>query len=302
MTLTARQKAERLTGVGASEVLAALGKDPRCTPLVLYQRKTGESTAPELENDPRVHFGTLLEPVLRQEFARRSHLRVIQRRNTLRHPTAPLVGHLDGWIPARKCGLEIKTADRYEADDFGEEDTDQVPLRYFFQCSAYMAITGAAEWFLVVLIGGNDYRQYHLTRQPELEDMMLTAVHRFWWHVEHASPPAPITPEDVRLRWPRDLGSAILATDMIIGTTAHLSQLRHDLQTLQREYDEDLVSVQKFMAENAELVGPEGRLLATWRTARASRRLDINALTKDHPELAAQYMREIPGSRRFLLK
>ena len=40
--LTAIQKANRMLGVGCSEVLAALGKDPRCSRLELYSRKVGD--------------------------------------------------------------------------------------------------------------------------------------------------------------------------------------------------------------------------------------------------------------------
>jgi predicted phage-related endonuclease len=302
MALTAQQKLDRLQGVGASEVLAALGKDPRCSPLKLYGRKLGELPEPNLDNEERVLFGNLLEPVIRTETARRLNTRIIQRHKTLYHREAPLLGHVDGWIPALRCGLEIKTADRFEAEDFGTEDSDQVPVRYYMQCAAYMAITEANEWRLAVLIGGNVLRMYRIARDPGIEQMIVEGVRRFWDHVTRLEPPDPTTPEDVRLRWPKDFGSTVLATDEIARSVTRLREMRADVAQLEAQCDCELVTVQKFMAENSELVDSAGNLLATWRTAKPSHRLDTKALIESDPRLCAQYMREYPGSRRFLLK
>lgn len=302
MPLTHEQKQNRLRGVGGTEVLAALGKDPRCSPLELYKRKVGEIREPDLAADARVHFGTVLEPVIRQEFARRMNLRVIQRHVTLYHPAAPLLGHIDGWIPAIRSGVEIKTADRFEADEFGEEGSDQVPVRYFVQCCAYMAITNADEWHLAVLVGGNDYRQYKIPRDREIEDLILTGVRRFWTHVEQLEPPDPITPEDVRLRWPRDFGTFAVAPLEVIEACSRLRQLRASLKDLEGQCTAEAVTIQKCMAESSELVDEEGNLLATWRTARGTQRFDAKALAAEFPQLYSQFTREVPGSRRFLLK
>jgi putative phage-type endonuclease len=302
MPLTARQKAHRQAGVGASEVLAALGKDPRCSPLALYGRKVGEVAAPQLEDDERVLFGQLLEPVIRKEVERRMGVKVIQRHQTLYHPEVPLLGHVDGWMPALRSGLEIKTADRFEADEFGEEGSDQVPPRYFIQCAAYIAITDAEEWHLAVLIGGNTLKRYRIPRDPSIEDMILQGVADFWRHVERMIPPDPTTPEDVRLRWPRDFGGTIVANPAIEHTALRLREMRADMSQLAAQCESDTVDIQKFMEANSELVSERGEVLATWRTARPSSRLDTKRFAADYPALYAECLREVPGSRRFLLK
>ena len=300
--LTAQQKAHRLRGVGASEVLAALGKDPRCTPLELYGRKVGEVPEPNLASDERVLFGQLLEPVIRGEFARRMNVRVVRRHQTIYHRDVPLLGHLDGWMPALRSGVEIKTADRFEADEFGEEGTDQVPPRYFIQCAAYIALTDASEWHLAVLIGGNQLRTYRIPRDQQIEEMILDGVSAFWQHVTRMEPPDPTTPEDVRLRWPKDFGTTVVASDEVVNATTRLRAMREDLAQLTAQCDCDALTIQKFMAEHAELIDADGNVLATWRTARPSYRMDVKALTADYPQMASAYMREVPGSRRFLLK
>jgi predicted phage-related endonuclease len=302
MTLTAQQKTNRLRGVGASEVLAALGQDSRCSRLKLYGRKLGTLSSDDLDSDERVLFGQLLEPVIRKEFARRLGVRVIQRHQTLYHPAVPLLGHVDGWIPTKRCGVEIKTADRFESEEFGDEGSDQVPTRYYIQCSAYMAITDAHEWHLAVLIGGNCFKTYVITRDPQIEAVILDGVRDFWRHVESLTPPDPTTPEDVRIRWPRDLGTTIQATEDVELCVARLRELKSQIAELEAQRDCELVQVQKFMQDHAQLVDRSGDVLATWRAARPSQRLDAKALAADYSALYAQYMREVPGSRRFLLK
>jgi putative phage-type endonuclease len=302
MPLTATQARARKRGVGASEALAALGKDPRCSRLELYKRKVGELPELDLSDDPRVHFGHKLEPVIREEFAQRIGQKVIVPRRTFRHPTVPLLGHPDGWIPMLSEGVEIKTADKFEADEFGEQESDQVPVRYLIQCTGYMILTGAKRWHLCVLIGGNDLRTYVIEVDPQIVEAILVGVREFWSHVEQCRPPDPATPEEVRLRWPKDLGTTAIATPEIAELCAELGLAKSDLKAAETREESLKADVCKFMQEAAQLVDADGRLLATWRTAKPSQKFDLGRFEKENPGLYQQYLREVPGSRRFLLK
>ena len=302
MSLTAEQVQNRLRGVGSSELLAALGKDHRCSRLELYKRKVGELPEPDLSNDERVRFGVLLEDVIRQEFARRIGCEVIVPKQTMFHPEVPLLGHPDGWMPALGYGAEIKALDKFGADEFGEDETDQVPVRFLVQCTGYMALTNANRWKLCVLFGGNDLRIFDIPRDPQLESAILAGVNEFWSHVEQRRPPNPETPEEVRIRWPKDTGRTVFATDEIIVSCAHLSAAKGDLKQAERQEAEIKADIQRFMEDASELLGPDGKPLATWRTAKASLKFETDRFAADHPELYKQYTREQPGSRRFLLK
>jgi len=303
MPLTRKQLAARSRGVGGSEMFAALGKDPRCSRLELYMRKVGELPEPDFDGDERVRFGTLLEPVIRQEFARRTGYHVIGRRQTYVHRSEPIIASPDGLIPSIGAGVECKAADKFEAEEFGEPESDQVPVRYVVQCATYMVVRDAPEWYLAVLIGGNDFRIYRIPRDPDLEAAIVAGARDFWSHVERRRPPDPATPDDVRLRWPKDLGLTVHATPAIAETCAELSAAITRRKAAGITEDTLKMEIQQFMADASELVDVDGRKkLATWRSARASRRFDAERFATDHPELYAQYLREQPGSRRFLLK
>lgn len=302
MSLTAVQIEARKRGVGGSELLAALGKDSRCSRLELYKRKVGELPDPDFSDDERVRFGNLLEPVIRQEVGRRLKTQILIPEHTLFHPDAPLLGHPDGWFPAWNEGLEIKTCDKYEADEFGEEESDQVPIRHLVQCSGYMALTGAKKWRLAVLIGGNDLRLYEIPRDEQLEAAILAGVRVFWKHVQTLQPPDPGTPDEVRMRWPKDLGTEIRATPQIVELCGRLAVTRTERKAAEESEEALKSDVQCFMKEAAQLIGPDGRALATWKTAKSSMKFDVERFAKDHPGIHAKYLREVPGSRRFLLK
>lgn len=302
MTLTAEQIETRKRGVGGSEILAAIGKDPRCSRLELYKRKVGELPELDLSDNERVRFGNLLEPVIRGEFSRRMGCEVIVPTQTLIHPNAPLLGHPDGWMPALSKGLEIKTADKYEADEFGEQDSDQVPVRYLVQCAAYMALTDAESWYLCVLIGGNDLRTYEIPRDPQIEAAVLAGASEFWSHVERRTPPDPMTPEEVRLRWPKDTGATAVASLEASSACWQLRDVKHELKQFELREEELRSEIQRCMQEAGNLVDSDGTLLATWRTAKPSMKFDTEAFAAAHPELYAQYCKSVPGSRRFLLK
>lgn len=303
MSLTAEQLEARKHGVGGSEILAALGKDSRCSRLELYKRKVGEMAEPSFADNERVYFGQLLEPVIRDEFARRIGQKIIVPAQTMFHPYAPILGHPDGWMPAMNRGVEIKAADKYEAEEFGEEESDQVPVRYLMQCAVYMALTNAESWYLCVLIGGNNLRIYQIPRDPEIEAFVLAGAASFWSHVEKRDPPTPETPEDVRLRWPKDIGGVITATPEIETLCAELRTAKDELKRATEREEELKTQIQIFMRDAANLHAPNAiKPLATWRTAKASHKFDEDKFATAHAALYKQYQREVPGSRRFLLK
>ena len=53
---------------------------------------------------------------------------------------------------------------------------------------------------------------------------------------------------------------------------------------------------------NDELQAIDGRTLATWKSAKPSKRFDAELFRSSYPDLYAQFVVEQPGARRFLLK
>jgi hypothetical protein len=53
---------------------------------------------------------------------------------------------------------------------------------------------------------------------------------------------------------------------------------------------------------HAEKLTHAGKILATWKCAKASNRIDTKAMVQAQPEIAAVFTASVLGSRRFLLK
>jgi hypothetical protein len=52
----------------------------------------------------------------------------------------------------------------------------------------------------------------------------------------------------------------------------------------------------------AEKLTHRGRVLATWKCAKSSQRLDSKSMAAAHPEIAKEFTNTVLGSSRFLLK
>jgi hypothetical protein len=56
------------------------------------------------------------------------------------------------------------------------------------------------------------------------------------------------------------------------------------------------------MQQRATLKAFDGSILATWKTAKPSKRFSADLFKQAMPEMYEKFMVEQPGSRRFLIK
>lgn len=279
-------------GLGGSEALAYCGKDPRCTMLELYEQKIAappKGDAP-LDDDPRREWGHRLEPVVRQWLEEKINLRIVKPLSMYRSKSVPMmIGHVDGITQEPKpAGVEIKTADKFMAAEFGDIDTDQVPVRYILQVTHYMVVTGLRRFHIAVLIGGNEPKKYVVDFDPELAGMLIANARLFWSHVETHTPPDPKTLADTARRWPRSLEKSVIATPSIIESLCTLKAKRAAQKCAEEEGDALEVLIKASMADASALTDGNHQLLATWRSQSRSR-FDVGRFTAEHPEFVDQY-------------
>jgi predicted phage-related endonuclease len=129
-----------------------------------------------------------------------------------RHPTHDcLLANVDGIIVGQRKGLEIKTANARMAEEWGEPGTDLIPTQYVVQVCHYMLVTGYREWDVAALIGGSDFRVYHLRADPEFEAFMLETLPRWWadYVLTGCEPPIDASEASKRYlhrKYPREAG------------------------------------------------------------------------------------------------
>jgi predicted phage-related endonuclease len=270
-----------------------------------------------------MRWGTYAEEFVAREYADRTG-RQVQRYNTmLRHPDAPLIGHIDRLVVpegAKRAshrqeirtdlGLECKTVSAFAAgrdSEWGPEGTDQTPGQYLVQCAAYLALTGCQHWDLAALIGNHDFRIYHFHRDHDLEGYLLEESSRWWRdHVIADVPPNPVTEAEARERWPRHAdGKIIYATDDVGQQLRQLAEIRKAMRAL--EISEKAVKDDLYPTlADAEVVIYNGEEMATYRANKDSLKTNWQevaqeyAMWLDAPDaerIRQDHTRIIPGAR-----
>lgn len=217
MTLNAQQLAARSLGLGGSDAAAALGLSPWKTPLELFREKRGEDAGTIAESEP-MRWGSLLEPVIRQEYSSRTGRVVRVPETTLVHPAhAFMIANLDGLTDDGRL-LEVKTA--RSAQDWGEPGTDAIPQHYLLQIQHYLIVTALPIADVAVLIGGSEYRQYEIPADAELQEMLVEGELEFWQRVESGEAPdadltSPRALDIVRKLFPDTNGQRVTADEAL---------------------------------------------------------------------------------------
>jgi putative phage-type endonuclease len=188
--LTTEQLEERRTGIGGSDVASIVGLSPWKTANAVYLEKRGEIEDEDISEKPVIIFGNMLEQVVADFYTRQTGEKLEKRNKLIRHKKYPqLIANIDRKIVGRPAVFEAKTADKFTIGKWGEDGSDDVPEHYRVQVEHYFNVTGYDEGVLAVLIGGNEFRQYPITRDQELSEMLMEQCLHFWEKVEKGFPP-----------------------------------------------------------------------------------------------------------------
>lgn len=178
----------RKEGIGGSDVSVICGINKYKSALELWLEKRGYK-----ENDEAgesAYWGTTLEPIVREEFVKRTSLEVETISLMLKHPKYDfMIANVDGIVndnEGKKCIFEAKTASAYKLDQWKD---DEIPEEYMLQIQHYMAVTGYERTYIAVLIGGNTFKYKAIDRDDELIDMIISIEENFWNCVINDVPP-----------------------------------------------------------------------------------------------------------------
>jgi putative phage-type endonuclease len=306
----------RPLGLGGTDIGAILGLSPYKTPLELWSELIS-SEHPADRDLIHLRFGQHAESFIATEYERATNLFTTVHSPTLFHKKHGFMfGHVDrfvletpdtpavvkGTIKADKL-LECKTSSAFNKNDWGEPGTDLVPPHYLVQCAWYMSITECKSADLAVLIGNSDFRVYTIERDLELEGLLLSHAQHFWHeHVLAKKPPEPISVQDAAILYPKEApNSSVLANERILQSITAYRQACTQSQTLSENCEKLKLEIIKYMG-HAEKLTHSGKTLATWKCAKASKRVDTKALAQAHPDIASAFTASVLGTRRFLLK
>ena len=78
--------------------------------------------------------------------------------------------------------------------------------------------------------------------------------------------------------------------------------VKEEIKRLEEKEEHLLTAIQNHMQWSSELVSFDGKVLATWKSSKGSKRFDAKLFQAQQPELYEKFVVETQGSRRFLLK
>nr|DAX37323.1 MAG TPA: Exonuclease [Caudoviricetes sp.] len=283
---------QRKKGIGGSDIAAILGVSKFKTALDVYLSKTTDQ--PEQKGE-HLYWGHALENPIIDRFIRDTGANVIRQPEMRRHPDYEwAIANADALITNSdtiEAILEIKTSSAFKSREWGADDTDEVPIEYIAQVQWYMWIYNLQEAYIAALIGGNQYRQYHITRDDELIAMLAEKAQAFWQnHVIPRIPPNPQDGADAQKLYPSDNGDTAEADSDTLTAYAELRELKAQEKELKAQIaaKEDLL---KIKIGSYSAMQTNGNTLFTWK-AQSSSRFDSKAFQAAHPDLYRQYTKQ----------
>ncbi|MCX4025080.1 YqaJ viral recombinase family protein [Endozoicomonas sp. SM1973] len=292
----------RRMGMGGSDIGAILGLNPYKTPLQVWKEKVGE-VGPDQAGEA-AYWGTQLEPVVAQEYTKRTGHKIQRINRVIHHADMPwMAANIDriiwqnGKAPVVKNKirskhlLECKTASPF-AKEWGEENTDEIPHSYWLQCTWYLATLNADICDVALLKGGQQYLQYRVERNPQVETMMIERARQFWVdHVIAGVPPEPTALNEVNEFFKKDNGQSVLADHETQVSIEKLKELKSKIKALEKLADVHETKIKKCLGEAANLIDNHGNKIATWK-AQNSNRFDGKGFKAAHPALAKKFMKQ----------
>lgn len=215
--MTLPQPNHRQKFIGGSDIAAILGVSPYKTATDLWLDKI-KPAVEDGRNAAAKRRGSRLEPYILDMIREEHGLQIV----------AQNVRYIDGDVPFFAAeidaqtadeNIEIKTVHPFKAKEWGDLETDNLPLHYVAQVQWGLGITGRHLCHVFALIG-DDLRPYVVERDDELIGVMRQRAVDFWkqFVIPQAQPPLDFadrkTLDTLRKLYPGTDGSTLEATPM----------------------------------------------------------------------------------------
>lgn len=315
----------RRTYLGASDVAAIMGMSPWATPADVYYRKRGEDDKAKVDPVRQKIFrrGKRLEPIVIEMLKEELGIEVTKV-STDAEPNRYVDSEFDflaaeidfewrvreedrqrfPWARNLEVGSiqngEIKTVSPFQAKEWGEMDTDEVPIYYAFQSMQGLGITHRDVCMYGTLFGADNLVTYGLLADPECIAAMRARAVAFWQeHVLAGVVPPPQTIEDLQRMYLRATLSTLTATPDIAEFVRQLHEVKDQKKAAEDRETELEFQIQNALGEHEALVDAKGKPIATWKNSQHSG-LNQARLKEERPEIHAEYYESRP-MRRFYL-
>jgi putative phage-type endonuclease len=298
--LTEQQLEQRRQGIGGSDAAAVVGLSRYKTPVDVYLQKLG--LAPDDEESEAAYWGNVLEAVVASEFVRINNELFKHSGDLIKSKKYPwMIANVDRLLSHKNAVLECKTASAYKSGEWGEENTDEMPDEYLLQCAHYRIVTNCDYVALAVLIGGQTYRQYKYEKNTTLEERLIEKEYDFWHKNVLASEPPQIKSYEDALKLFNAASDSEKKLNAEIGDQLNdYLVTKFEIKKLTERADTLKTAICSYLGNDSVLLDELEQSIATWKK-KTMRRLNIDKLKQEQPDIYKQYLNETV-TREFRLK
>lgn len=288
----------RRESIGGSDAAAIVGLNDWSSPYALWADKTGR--LPPKEDSEAMRQGRDLEAYVAERWEEATGKRVRRLNAILKNSAYPFAhANIDRDVIGEDAGLECKTTSILRLREF---KGGEYPASYYAQCVHYMAVTGAARWYLAVLVLNQGFYHYVIERDQAEIDALMEAEERFWGYVRQDEPPpvdgSAATADALDAIYREGGGGEMDLFGLEADLTAYLEAKRElkDVREQLRAH-ENAIKERLGLAE----CGTCGAFRATWRE-QTRRTFDARGFAAEHPEMDMSPYYRTSTFRTFTVK
>jgi putative phage-type endonuclease len=218
MPLTESQLIERKKHMGASDVAAILGLDPHRSAFDTWAEKTGRLDDKDDSAKKWLATGNRFESAM-IDWAE-ILLGPIARDANVSDPAGSiLLAHPDGLVVSTGNPVEAKTAGLYGPlqEHWGEEGSDDVPLRVVVQAEVQMLCTLKLVCHIPAFVQGRGELMFEIPFDAQLANNLRDKAQEFWTkHVLADTPPDAVPSVETIKKLRREPKSVVSLTDQVV--------------------------------------------------------------------------------------
>ena len=271
--------------------------------LDVIREKRGEKEIDDLSDVEVVQMGLVMQPAIGKLFEEQTGIKVRDLDIAGTHAT-------ETWLRAHgdfETGdgglLEVKNYHAAAINKYGEMDEElRLPDADYIQCLHEAVVFDKPHVWFAVLFGGQRFRYWKLEFTNEQKTEFVQRAAKWWAMAQTGTIPEPETVEQARYVWPRDNGDYVTATVRVEQLIARLKVCKQVIKELEDEERAATLQLQKFMQDKSEIRNMADETLVSWKATKPTRKFSADLFKKAQPSIYEQFMIDVPGNRRFLVK
>ncbi len=265
--------------------------------------KTGQKPPPDLSEVEAVQMGLVMQEPIMRAAAGRWGWEFKDADYTLRHPKHEwLASHFDYISADGKTLYEVKNLGVHQRKKYGEDGEEMISERYRAQCLHEQVVHGVERVILVVLFGGQELCHFPQNFVELEREAHIRAMAEFWAQVQTKSFNPQTMADVAKDIYKVDDGKEMVANAALETACQQLAAIKAKLKEFEEAEEGLKQMIQAAMQERATLKSFSGEVLATWKTAKTSKKFSVELFKQAMPEMYEKFVVEQPGSRRFLIK